>query len=85
MLNSRHDAERYAQELKKRSISSQIGKAREKGSLSETDTGANSGNAANVFLKPHKEHLYRFLSDEQKEDNNLRALKRYENQLMQEK
>lgn len=38
-----------------------------------------------MFFKPHKQHLHRFISDEQKEGNYLKALKRYEDQLMLEK
>jgi len=40
---------------------------------------------SNVFLKPHKEHYYRLLTDKHLEDNNKKALKRYEDELLKEK
>jgi hypothetical protein len=38
-----------------------------------------------VFLKPHKEHLHRFIPDEKLEDNNKKALKRYEEELLEQR
>lgn len=37
------------------------------------------------FLKPHKAHLLRYVSDEQQEDTNKKALKRYELELLKQK
>lgn len=38
-----------------------------------------------VFLKPHNQHFHRFIKEEQLEDNNKKALRRYEEQLLKEK
>lgn len=38
-----------------------------------------------VFLKPHTQHLHRFISDDQLEDNNKKALMRYEQELLKQK
>ena len=38
-----------------------------------------------VFFKPHKEHLLRFISDEQKESAKIKALQRYEDQITKER
>lgn len=82
VMDTRRDSKLDPEEIYKRSYSSikkRIGDDKIVKTLTFSDP------PSEVFFKPHKEHLLRFVSDEQKKDTNLKALQRYEDQIITEK
>lgn len=83
VMETRHHPKLNPSEIYKRSSSSIKKKVNDNDKVTKTLTFSEP--PSEVFFKPHREQLLRFVSDEQKKDTNLESLKRYEDQIYLEK